>query len=178
MVAWKEVSVRCLNLAWRPLCLDAVAPRYFEDFQQFEEEPVVQEIVCLSSSIGLEMNEEDEEDLVEEHRKELSFEEPKQLHNEEAEALKQRIAYRKKVTAFQLRILKKCSLARINCPKLCNIITHILLLWKWALILMAHFWKVQKSRIKQSNLDSFFKKVDKHIPTNEPPTGQSPSTSM
>jgi len=40
------------------------------------------------------MNEEDEEELVEDHRKELSFEEPKELHNEEAEAMKQRIAYR------------------------------------------------------------------------------------
>ena len=40
--------------------------------------------------------------------------------------------------------------------------------------LMAHFWRVQKSRIKRSNLDSFFKKVDKHPPTDEPPIGQSP----
>jgi len=40
--------------------------------------------------------------------------------------------------------------------------------------LMAHFWRVQKSRIKWSNLDSFFKKVDKRPPTDEPPTGQSP----
>jgi len=84
-VPWKEVSARCLNLAWRPLCPDAVAPRDFEGFQQLEEEPVVQEIVCLGSSMGLEMNEEDEEELVEDHREEL--------HNEEAEALKQRIAY-------------------------------------------------------------------------------------
>ena len=42
VVAWKVVSIRCLNLAWRPLCLDTVAPRYFEFFQQFEEEPAVQ----------------------------------------------------------------------------------------------------------------------------------------
>ena len=39
--------------------------------------------------------------------------------------------------------------------------------------LMAHFWRVQKPRIKQSNLDSFFKKLDKHPPTDEAPTGQS-----
>jgi hypothetical protein len=35
---------------------------------------------------------------------------------------------------------------------------------------MAHFWSVQKSRIKQSTLDSFFKKVDKRPPTDEPPS--------
>jgi len=32
-------------------------------------------------------------------------------------------------------------------------------------ILMAHFWRVQKSRIKLSNLDSFFKKGGK-MPSN------------
>jgi hypothetical protein len=55
--------------------------------------------------------------------------------------------------------------------------------------LMVRFWRVQKSRIKQSTLDSVFKKVDKRPPTNEPPSVQSlkmsrndddssPSTSM
>jgi hypothetical protein len=43
--------------------------------------------------------------------------------------------------------------------------------------LMTHFWKVQKSGLKQSNLDSFFKKLDKHSPTDEPLTGQSPTMS-
>ena len=59
VVAWKEVSVTCWNWAWRPLWPDAVAPRDFEGFQQLEKEPVVQQIVCLGSSMGLEMNEED-----------------------------------------------------------------------------------------------------------------------
>ena len=45
MVAWKEVSVRRLNLAWTLLWPDAMAPREFEGFQQMEEEPAVQEIV-------------------------------------------------------------------------------------------------------------------------------------
>ena len=89
VVAWKEISVRCLKSAWRPLWPDAVAPRDFKGFQQLEEEPVMQEIVCLGSSVGLEINEEDMED----HRKELSFEELVELHNEEAEAQKQRVAF-------------------------------------------------------------------------------------
>jgi hypothetical protein len=64
-----------------------VAPRDFEGFQQLGEEPVVQKILCLGSSMGLEMNKD-----VEDHRKELSFEELAELHNEGAEALKQRTA--------------------------------------------------------------------------------------
>ena len=83
MVACKEVPVRCLKSACRPLWPDAVAPRDFDGFQQLEEEPVVQETVCLGSSMGLEINEEDVEELVQDHRKELA-----ELHNEEAEALK------------------------------------------------------------------------------------------
>jgi hypothetical protein len=43
--------------------------------------------------------------------------------------------------------------------------------------LMAHFWRVQKSRINQSNLDSFFKKLDKRPQTDEPPSVQSPKMS-
>ena len=45
VVAWKEVSVRCLNSSWRPLWPDAVAPRDFEGFRKLQEQPVVQEIV-------------------------------------------------------------------------------------------------------------------------------------
>ena len=49
--------------------------------------------------------------------------------------------------------------------------------------LTAHFWRVQKSRIKQSTLDSFFRKVDKYPPTGQSPkmsrnSDSSPSTSM
>jgi hypothetical protein len=43
--------------------------------------------------------------------------------------------------------------------------------------LMAHFWRVQKSRINLSTLDSFFQRVDKRPPTDEPPSVQSPKMS-
>jgi hypothetical protein len=43
--------------------------------------------------------------------------------------------------------------------------------------MIAHFWRVQKSRIKQSSLDSFFKKVDKRPPNYEPPSVESPKMS-
>jgi hypothetical protein len=43
--------------------------------------------------------------------------------------------------------------------------------------LVAHFWIVQKFRIKQSTLDSFFKKADRRPPTDEPPSVQSPKMS-
>jgi hypothetical protein len=50
-------------------------------------------LLCLGSTMGLEMNEKDVEELVGDHRKELSFEELVELRSEEAEAPKQRIAF-------------------------------------------------------------------------------------
>jgi len=162
--------------------LDAVAPRDFEGFQQLEEQPVVQEIVCLGSSMGVEMNQEDMEELVEDHRKELSFEELVQLHNEETEALTQ-MAFgdeeddnKEKSHSIPAEDLKEVFSCWNKLSKLKNNY-HLdtaaveMGLYYFNDTLMAQFWRVQKSRIKQSNLDSFFKKVDKCPPTDDPPTG-------
>ena len=182
VVAWKEVSVRRFNLAWRPLWPDAVVPRDFEGFQQLEEEPVVQEIV---SGKFLEMNEEDMEELVGDHRKELSFEELVDLHNEEAEGLKQGIAFgdeedkdKEKSHSIPAEDLKEVFCCWNKQSRLVkdyhpDITAVEVGLNHFNDTLMAHVWRVQKSRIKQSNLDSFFKKVDKRPPIDEPHTGQS-----
>ncbi|KAG7163165.1 UBA-like domain-containing protein 2-like [Homarus americanus] len=86
--AWKEVTVRCLCAAWRPLWPECVLQRDFEGFEELEEEAVVHEIVCLGNSMGLEVNDDDVEELVEEHSKELSTEELLELLKEENETLK------------------------------------------------------------------------------------------
>ena len=158
VVAWKEVSVRYLKSAWRPLWPDTVAPRDFKDFQQLEEEPVVQEIVCLGSSMGLEINEKDVEELVEDHRKELSFEELVELHNEQAEALKQRTASGEEkeeqihsIPAEDLKVVFSCwnKLSELMKDYHLEIAAVEMGLNHFNDTLMAHFWKVQKSRIMQ-----------------------------
>ncbi|KAG7169155.1 Tigger transposable element-derived protein 1-like 181, partial [Homarus americanus] len=88
-MAWKEVTVRCLCAAWRPLWPECVLQRDFEGFEKLEEEAVVHEIVSLGNSMGLEVDDDDVEELVEEHSKELSTEELLELHKEENETLKQ-----------------------------------------------------------------------------------------
>ncbi|KAG7157348.1 Thioredoxin domain-containing protein 15-like, partial [Homarus americanus] len=85
---WKEVTVRCLCAAWRPLWPECVLQRDFEGFEELEEEAVVHEIVALGNSMGLEVDDDDVEELVEEHSKELSTEELLELHKEENETLK------------------------------------------------------------------------------------------
>ncbi|KAG7173783.1 hypothetical protein Hamer_G031341, partial [Homarus americanus] len=82
---WKEVTVRCLCAAWRPLWPECVLQR---DFEELEGDAVVQEIVCLGNSMGLEVDDDDVEELVEEHSKELSTEELLELHKEQNETLK------------------------------------------------------------------------------------------
>jgi hypothetical protein len=166
-----------------------VAPRDFEGFQQLEEEPVVHKTVCLGSSMGLEMNEESMEELVVDHSKELSFQELGELHSEEAEALKQRIAYgdeededkerSRGIPAEDLTEVFSCQNKLSKLMKDYNPHTAAVEidLNHFNNTLMAHFWKVQKSGIKQSNLVLFFKKVNKHPPTDKPPTGQSPKMS-
>ncbi|KAG7170230.1 Tigger transposable element-derived protein 1-like 170 [Homarus americanus] len=88
LTAWKEVTVRCLCAAWRPLWPECVLQRDFEGFEELEEEAVVHEIVSLGNSMGLEVDDDDVEELVEEHSKELSTEELLELHKEENETLK------------------------------------------------------------------------------------------
>uniref|UniRef100_UPI0035902AD7 tigger transposable element-derived protein 1-like n=1 Tax=Myxine glutinosa TaxID=7769 RepID=UPI0035902AD7 len=81
--AWREVSLRTMNSAWKKLWPDCVAGRDFEGF----EEPIVPAIVALGQSMGLEVSEEDVEELVEDHNKELTTEELQHLHKMQQEEM-------------------------------------------------------------------------------------------
>ncbi|XP_042242197.1 tigger transposable element-derived protein 1-like [Homarus americanus] len=72
---WQAVSTRCLNSAWKTLWPSAV-----HDFGGFQEEAELdKEIVSIGQSLGLEVEEEDVEELVMSHKQELSPEDLKQL---------------------------------------------------------------------------------------------------
>ncbi|KAG7170126.1 putative Tigger transposable element-derived protein 1-like 318 [Homarus americanus] len=125
--------MRCLCAAWRPLWPECVLQRDFEGFEELEEEAVVHEIVSLGNSMGLEVDDDDVEELVEEHSKELH-----ELHKEENETLKQsltseesgRMRTRRKAASFQPKISRMCSFAGANCLSLLRIIILMLVLWK------------------------------------------------
>ena len=89
-LAWQEVSRRTLNSAWKKLWPAAVAPRDFAGFGfepegDTETEDVTEtdvpldEIVSLGKSMGLEVDEGDINELVEEHEEPLSTEDLKAL---------------------------------------------------------------------------------------------------
>ena len=76
-LAWQGVTRKTVNSAWRKLWPDVVAERDFEGFKP--ETEVLDEIVSLGKSMGLEVDEGDINKLVEEHEEELSTDELKEL---------------------------------------------------------------------------------------------------
>ncbi|XP_028654700.1 tigger transposable element-derived protein 1-like [Erpetoichthys calabaricus] len=78
--AWQEVSYRTMNSAWRNLWPEAVTEM---DFEGFEAVPIVEDIVSLGRSMGLDVSDGDVEKLVEGHREELTSEELQELEKEE-----------------------------------------------------------------------------------------------
>ena len=72
--AWQQVTYRTMNSAWRKLWPECVAGRDFEGFDN-EDSAVINDIVSLGKNMGLEVNNEDVEELLEDHKDELSTEE-------------------------------------------------------------------------------------------------------
>ncbi|KAM6168259.1 tigger transposable element-derived protein 1-like [Erethizon dorsatum] len=81
--AWDGVTKRTLNSAWRKLWPDCVFGHDLEGLAHEQEPPVVDEIVSLGKTMGLEVNEDDIQELVEERGQELTTEELMDLHREQ-----------------------------------------------------------------------------------------------
>ncbi|XP_028575874.2 uncharacterized protein LOC114592144 isoform X1 [Podarcis muralis] len=82
--AWGDVSQRTLKLAWKELWPAAVPEGVFEDVE--EDAAVVEDIVSLGKSLGLEVSREDVEELVEDHKTELTTEELQNILMEQQQA--------------------------------------------------------------------------------------------
>ncbi|XP_028668446.1 tigger transposable element-derived protein 1-like [Erpetoichthys calabaricus] len=81
--AWNQVTYRTMNAGWMKLWPDCVPER---DFEGFEPE-IVDEIVSLGQNMGLEVDNNDVEELVEEHSNELTTEELQHLQAEQEKNL-------------------------------------------------------------------------------------------
>jgi len=128
-MAWDEVSVRTLNAAWKKLCPDCckirIAVSSVQDAEDAagelvaENADIVDKIVSLGKALHLEVNEEDVEELVEEHSKDLTTEDleelKKQLNQErdkEEKSAHQRRRSAIKREECQQVTLKKCCTTR------------------------------------------------------------------
>ncbi|XP_050689905.1 tigger transposable element-derived protein 1-like [Eriocheir sinensis] len=76
--AWGQVSVRSL------LCLEKFVAKDFEGFEpSVQESAVVEDIVSLGRAIGIEVDSDDVEELVQAHSEDLTTDELRQLHQEQ-----------------------------------------------------------------------------------------------
>jgi len=80
-----------MDSAWRKLWPKYVAGRDFEGFDN-EDSAVIYDIVSLGKNIGLEVNNEDVEELLEDHKDELSTEVREQLQTQLQKAILQEIS--------------------------------------------------------------------------------------
>jgi len=88
--ASQQVTYRTMNSACRKLWPECVAGRDFEDFDN-ENSAVIDDIVSVGKNMGLEVENEDVEELLEDHKDELSTEDLEQLQKQ-----------------LQMRLWRKC----------------------------------------------------------------------
>ncbi|GFS34359.1 tigger transposable element-derived protein 1 [Nephila pilipes] len=80
-LAWLGVTTRTLTSAWKKLWPEAVAERIYEELEPGMS--VEEENVSLGKSMGLEVEERDVNELVEEHTQELTNEEIQELQSQQ-----------------------------------------------------------------------------------------------
>lgn len=174
-LAWREVSRRTLNCAWRKLWPDAVARRDFEGFEgEPQPEVKVEEIVNLGTALGLEVDEEDINNLVHEHQEELSTAELQELGGMLHSSVQQQFSEEEEEAVIPSADIKDilCAFQRVaafveqNHPKknfTARAIEH------FGGVCLSHFRSILKSRQRQTSLDRFFTKR----PATSQPSGES-----
>ncbi|PNF37791.1 hypothetical protein B7P43_G10140 [Cryptotermes secundus] len=78
--AWQGVTKGTLTSAWKKLWPVSIVECAFEGFEIVPVEPVVNETVSLAKIMGLEVDDSDIDELVEEHSQELTTEELTEFH--------------------------------------------------------------------------------------------------
>uniref|UniRef100_A0A670I9I9 DDE-1 domain-containing protein n=1 Tax=Podarcis muralis TaxID=64176 RepID=A0A670I9I9_PODMU len=157
--AWNGISQRNLNCAWRSLWPDCVAP----SDSDAPESTVVQDIVALGRTMGLEVTEEDISELVKEHDHELTTQELVELQAEAAQeqaSLEEEEATEERLSSKELRdICLKWkdvqAFAQRHHPD--KHVAHDLVN-TFDTRVMSPFREVLKRRMKQQTMDRFFSK--------------------
>nr|XP_033816160.1 tigger transposable element-derived protein 1-like [Geotrypetes seraphini] len=172
--AWREVSFRTLVSAWKNLWPECVAERNIEGF---EEPPVVPDIVSLGKSVGLEVSEEDVNELVDDHKTELTMKELQHLNQQQQKEVAQDISSGKEegdtgiIPTAEIKdllsmwsktqaVVEKWHPDKVLVNRCVNLFNDNII---------EHFRKVQKGRHHQTILERWFAKDTTRIQTPEPP---------
>ena len=161
--AWQGVTRRTLNSAWRKLWPEVVSERDIEGF-----EPVVEEeIVSIGRSMGLEVDEADVVDLIEEHAETLSTEDLKELQRISHEEVMQELSSEEEVEQVEeipsreiremlakwqdvADFVEKKHPDKLSTGRATTLFNDTCL---------AYFRNILKRRQKQTSLDKYFKKA-------------------
>ncbi|XP_070592841.1 tigger transposable element-derived protein 1-like [Erythrolamprus reginae] len=180
-LAWQEVSRRNLNSAWKKLWPAAVAPRdsaepEVETEDITENDTPLEEIVSLGKCMGLQVDEGDINELVEEHEEPLSTEDLKALHEMQQMEMTQEMSSSEEEMQEPPKAIPtseiKAMLAQWE-----NIVSFVekhhpekVATSRSAALFsdtsLTHFRNILKSRQKQMSLDTFFTK--RAAPTKKP----------
>ncbi|XP_040177160.1 tigger transposable element-derived protein 1-like isoform X2 [Rana temporaria] len=184
--AWNWVSKRTLNSAWGNLWSDCVLGHDFNGFDQELEPPVVHQILSLGEIMGLEVNEEDIEELLEEYGQELTTDELMDLHRD------QRLEVKEEISSEEEDKRAQESLTSNEIREMCKMwekVQHFVEKYhpnKDVAVqtinlfndnTMSHFHQILKRRQKQVSLDRLLGKISDRRPTQNPSSSPSPSSS-
>ena len=89
--AWKGVTKRTLNSAWKKLWSGCILGHDLEGLVHEQVPPVVHEIVYLGKTMGLEVSEDNILELVEEHGQKLTTNKLTDLHHEQQQEVVEEI---------------------------------------------------------------------------------------
>ncbi|XP_010614848.1 tigger transposable element-derived protein 1-like [Fukomys damarensis] len=104
--AWDGVTKGTLNSAWRKLWPQCVLGHDL-GLADDPESAVVEEIVSLGKTMGLELNEDDIQELLEEHGQELTTEELMDLHREQQQEAVEEISAEEEVKKAEKPLTSK-----------------------------------------------------------------------
>ena len=167
--AWNDVSTRTLKSAWKKVWPSCVPER--EEFEGLEADAaaVVDEIVSLGKNMGLEVDGNDLEELIEDHSGELTTDELVDRQNEQLKTLKEEQSSddEEPVTVSTARIKEICSKWADVEDFIVNHHPNKLVANRAVNLMndnaMAHFRKILQQRKRQISLDSFLVQKDSQL---------------
>ncbi|XP_061746133.1 tigger transposable element-derived protein 1-like [Nerophis ophidion] len=153
-MAWQAVTARTLTSAWERLWPEAVSET---DSETLEPGAVIKEILSLGKSMGLDMNDSDINELINEHSEELTTEELKELQMQQHANLLQGIGDTEVISTSEIKEMlgiweKLVDFIQKKHPEKAAT-GHATALFDS--LCLTHFRHILKERTKQTSLDCF-----------------------
>nr|XP_020670660.1 tigger transposable element-derived protein 1-like [Pogona vitticeps]XP_020670661.1 tigger transposable element-derived protein 1-like [Pogona vitticeps]XP_020670663.1 tigger transposable element-derived protein 1-like [Pogona vitticeps] len=159
--AWQDVTTQTLNSAWRKLWPECVTNSGTEG----TDAQLVRDIVSMGEGMGLDVSEEDVEELIEEHKEELTTEELAELQTEQRKALVEEFSTQEEALRVSSEEIRSICMKWNECQDFFEKHHPNRTVTGRALDMMndkvvRHFRKVLQHRANQVTWDSFFTRME------------------